>query len=80
MAVGPLAQDREILADSLPIYDAAGHLVHGLICSTRGRAPVDSPGRDFRVFVGIKRRSKSMKNPQQGKSESLDLIKRAYLA
>src|SRR2546430_155852 len=44
MAVGPLTQDREILADSLPIYDAAGHLVHGLICSTRRRAPLDSRG------------------------------------
>ena len=44
MAVGPLAQDREILAHSLPIYAAAGHLVHSLICSTRRRAPLDSPG------------------------------------
>jgi hypothetical protein len=44
MAVGPLAQDREILADSLPIYVAAGHLVHSLICSTRRRAPLDSRG------------------------------------
>jgi hypothetical protein len=53
MAVGPLAQDREILANSLPIYAAAGHLVHSLICSTRRRAPLDSPGCDFRVFVEI---------------------------
>src|SRR5207245_7496802 len=44
MAVGPLAQDREILADSLPIYSAAGYLVHSLICSTSRRAPLASSG------------------------------------
>ena len=52
MAVRLLAQDREILADSLPIDAAVSHLMHSLICSTRRRAPLDSRGRDFRVFVG----------------------------
>src|SRR5438128_12488399 len=42
MAVCLLAEDREILADSLPIGGASGNLVHKLICSTRSCAPVYS--------------------------------------
>ena len=40
MAVRLLAEDREILTDDIPIDTATGNLVHALICSTRGDAPL----------------------------------------
>src|SRR5882724_4234446 len=42
MAVRPLAEDREILADSHPIYAVTGNLVHIIICSARRCAPLYS--------------------------------------
>ncbi len=42
MAVRLLAQNREILANRIPINSAAGNLVHALICYTRRSAPVYS--------------------------------------
>jgi hypothetical protein len=48
MAVCVLAEDREILADSLPINTATGNLVHIIICSARRCAPLYSgTGFDF---------------------------------
>ena len=48
MAVRPLTEDREILADSLPIYAATGNLVHTIICPARRCAPLYSgTGFDF---------------------------------
>ena len=46
--MGLLAQDREILADSRPIYDLAGNLVHILICSARRCALLYS-GTEFKA-------------------------------
>src|ERR1700731_394238 len=46
MAVCLLAEDREILADGLPIHPVTGNLVHAVICSGRGRAPLYSTVSD----------------------------------
>src|SRR5262249_34447479 len=42
MTVCSLAQDREILADGVPIDGASSDLVHTIICYTRRRAPLYS--------------------------------------
>jgi hypothetical protein len=39
MTMGLFAQDREILADSVPINTAAGNPMHTLICYTRREEP-----------------------------------------
>jgi len=43
--MGPFAKNREILAKSLPIDNAAGSFVHTIICYTRRDAPLDSDNR-----------------------------------
>src|SRR5438876_311247 len=45
--MSPLAQDRKILADSRPIYDLTGNLVHSLICSAQRSALLYS-GTEFK--------------------------------
>ena len=40
MTMRPFAEDREVLAEGIPIYRAARNLVHTLICSTCCRAPL----------------------------------------
>ena len=40
MTVRLLAQNREILADGVPIYGLGSNLVHTTICSTRRCAPL----------------------------------------
>src|SRR5438477_6810501 len=42
MPVRSLAEDCEILTNRIPIYSATGDLVHSVICSTRGSAPLYS--------------------------------------
>jgi len=42
MPVRLLAEDCEILTNRIPIYSATGDLVHSVICSTRGSAPLYS--------------------------------------
>jgi hypothetical protein len=46
MAVCLLAKDREILTDGLPIHPITGNLVHAVICSGRGLAPLYSTTSD----------------------------------
>src|SRR5437588_4286163 len=45
MAVHALPQNRKILSERRPIELSAGRLVHGIICSMRWLAPVDSRPR-----------------------------------
>ena len=48
ITMSPLAQDREIPADSRPIYDLTGNLVHILICSAHRSALLYS-GTEFKA-------------------------------
>jgi len=52
MTADLLAQDREILAKSFPIYVSTGNLVHILICSARRAAPLYS-GSGFPCYRKI---------------------------
>src|SRR4030088_3201080 len=65
MAVCLFAEDREILADGLPIHPVTGNLVHAIICSGRGHAPLYSTisinsglARGTGSFVNSRSRSK----------------------
>src|SRR5438034_11781444 len=42
MTMRLLAQNRKIFADDVPVYSAAGNLVHTIICSTRRFTPLYS--------------------------------------
>jgi len=51
MPIGLLAQNREILANRLPIDGSGSNLVHTIICSTRWDAPLYSDIRRGRRFL-----------------------------